>query len=85
MVTERDKSVRLAVLDTLELMFKLEGEACVWSQVGNLNSQQRSLIEERFKSVSKQAARNQMRLTNNGNATDRSDMPHSPSASHSNL
>ena len=78
MVTERDKSLRLAVLDTLEALYKLEGEATVWIQVGSLNSQQKSLIEERFKAVSRQAAKlqTQMRLESNGNAADQSESPH---------
>lgn len=77
MVTERDKSLRLAVLDTLEILYKMEGEAAVWGQVGSLNGQQKSLIEERFKTVDKQAARlqTQQRLENQENAAEHSESP----------
>ena len=82
MASERDKSLRSAVLEFLGILYKLEGEAAVWAQVGSLSDQQRSLIEERFKSVSKQMARAQTmnRLASNGNAADHSGPP-SPVAS----
>ena len=71
MVTERDKSLRLSILDTLEILYKREGEAAAWSLVGSLNSQQKSLVEERFKSVN----RHKQRLESNGNAVDHAESP----------
>lgn len=56
-MAERDKALRSAVLGALEILAHREGEAAVWAAIGNVSSQQRSLIEERFK----HAARNQPR------------------------
>ena len=65
------------MLGTLEALYRLEGEGRVWDHLGRLNDQQRSLIEERFKFVSKHAAKTCMAigppragLIPAGNATD---------------
>lgn len=77
-----DKSLRLAVLDTLELLYKQQGEATVWAQVGAISPQQKSLIEERFKTVAKSQARQQTqaRLDGPPNASEQSSAPASPVA-----
>ena len=78
-----DKSLRLAVLDTLEILCKQQGEATVWAQVGAISPQQKSLIEERFKTVAKSLAKQQMqsRLDGPPNASEQSSAPASPIAS----
>ena len=59
LVTDRDKALRSAVLGTLEILYRKEGEAAVWAHCGSLSDQQRSLIEERFKSVAREALKTQ--------------------------
>ena len=57
LVSERDKSIRAAALGTLEILHGAEGSAAAWRVIGSISSQQRSLIEERFRHSEKQAAR----------------------------
>ncbi|KAK9795603.1 hypothetical protein WJX73_007429 [Symbiochloris irregularis] len=57
MVSERDAATRTAVLRTLEALYLAEGPEMAWECIGDVSSQQRSLIQERFKYVDRQAQR----------------------------
>ena len=57
MVAERDGATRAAVLRALEALYVAEGPAEAWSRIGDVNAQQKSLIQERFKYVDRQAQR----------------------------
>ena len=47
-VADRDKAVRAASLSTLTVVYDFEGTR-IWKLLGRITSQQKSLIEERFK------------------------------------
>ncbi|KAG1675584.1 hypothetical protein FOA52_014172 [Chlamydomonas sp. UWO 241] len=56
MVSERDTALRQAVLGTMEAAYCCEGDN-LWSYLGRLTDQQRSLIEERLKYTDKELAK----------------------------
>lgn len=47
-VSERDKALRQACLGALEIVYDYEGSK-IWNNLGKLNDQQKSIVEERFK------------------------------------
>ena len=57
MVAERDGATRAAVLRALEALYLAEGPEEAWARIGAVSAQQRSLIQERFKYVDRQAQR----------------------------